>query len=178
MSDCHPDDAPCDPDWKCRTHLGGGGAEVAEDFMTLGEALYMVRDAHGLTPVECDDIAARLAPWLAGYRKADPTAEVAASEALTLAQATELLHDDIAYWMANPFFGPKQRVEKVLWWMGQMREAGAREVVEQIEELCDAATFVTPTRQARENDGKPILTYQAVAVSDLLRAALTSGSPR
>ena len=44
--------------------------------------------------------------------------------ALTIAEANELVGDDIAYWLGNPFMTPELLAEKVCWWLATAREAG------------------------------------------------------
>lgn len=40
---------------------------------------------------------------------------------LTVEQASELVGDDIAYWLSNPFMTPDMLAEKVAWWVTRAR---------------------------------------------------------
>lgn len=40
---------------------------------------------------------------------------------LTVEQASELVCDDIAYWLSNPFMTPDMLAEKVAWWITRAR---------------------------------------------------------
>lgn len=40
---------------------------------------------------------------------------------LTVKQASELVGDDIAFWLGNPFMTPDMLAEKVAWWVSRAR---------------------------------------------------------
>lgn len=41
------------------------------------------------------------------------------AESLTVEQASEIVGDDIAFWLSNPFMTPEMQIEKVCWWISR-----------------------------------------------------------
>ena len=70
-----------------------------------------------------------------GHRLTDCDCPCHATEkepSLTVEEASELVGDDIAYWLANPFMTPDMLAEKAAWWISRARvllpgSSGARQ---------------------------------------------------
>jgi hypothetical protein len=81
----------------------------------------------GNTPEDHRVLVQRLLEDAVGHYQ--PTVTIApvapVVEPLTVAQATELVQDGIAYWLGNPFMDADALAQKVCFWLDTVRKAGA-----------------------------------------------------
>lgn len=54
------------------------------------------------------------------------SAEIDGSGSLTIDQASDLVGDDIAYWLNNPFMDRESIAAKVCWWISRAAAKGGQ----------------------------------------------------
>jgi hypothetical protein len=92
-------------------------------------------------------------------------AEAAGGEVEALAKAGDLVGDDIAYWLGNPFVTPDLLGDKVCWWIERARQAAADAVLAEARAMCcDADTSKNHTARAEHS--------RVMAIAERLAAAV------